>query len=58
MKTILYNTTINQTVGKIREGSYNGIWNSALSDALGWTPEHIVELEVIVTVEDRPQVLG
>ena len=47
MKTILYNTTTNQTVGKIREGYYNGIWNSALSKEAGWTPEHIVELEVI-----------
>ena len=52
MKTILYNIETNQTVGKIRQVSFNGIWNSALSETPGWLPEHIVELLVVET--DQP----
>ena len=47
MKTILFNTQTNKVAGKIREGSFNGIWNSSLSKQPGWLPEHIIELEVI-----------
>ena len=53
MKTILFNTQTSKTEGRIREGSFNGIWNSALSKEPGWTPEHIVELEVFFT--DSPE---
>lgn len=47
MKTILFNTQTSKTEGRIREGSFNGIWNSALSKEPGWTPDHIIELQVI-----------
>ena len=49
MKTVLFDTQTNKTADKIREGSYNGIWNSALSKQPGWLPEHIVELTVVET---------
>ncbi len=47
MKTILYNQLTNKTVGRIREGTFSGIWNSALSNVPGWLPDHIVELTVV-----------
>ena len=47
MKTILYNNITNEVEGKAREGSYDGIWNSALSLVPGWTPNYIIELEYI-----------
>ena len=47
MKTILFNKETNKTLGGIRQGSYTGIWNSALSLEPGWTPQHIIELTVV-----------
>jgi hypothetical protein len=52
MKTILFNTQTEETVGGFREGNYNGIWNSALSKQPGWLPEHIIELTAVEA--DRP----
>ncbi len=51
--TVLYNIVTGNTEGEIREGTFNGIWNSALSTEPGWTPEHIVELTV--TENDKPE---
>lgn len=51
MKTILYNTQTNELVGGIREGSYNGIWDSAMSQISGWFPAYISELTVVETEE-------
>ncbi len=53
MKTILFNTQTNKTVDRIREGSFTGIYNSAMSKKSGWTPKHIVELTVVQT--EKPQ---
>ncbi len=47
MKTILFNTQTGKTEGRVRECTFSDIWNSALSKEPGWTPEHIIELEVI-----------
>ncbi len=47
MKTVLFNTQTAATVGGFREGTFSGIWNSALSKVPGWLPDHIVELTVI-----------
>jgi hypothetical protein len=53
MKTTLFNTQTGNTIGGIREGSFNGIWNSALSKQPGWLPDHIIELLVVQT--DQPE---
>ena len=47
MKTILYNTSSNKLLGNVREGSYAGIWDSSISQIVGWFPIYIVELEVV-----------
>ena len=47
MKTILYNTLTEKTVGKPREGYYTGIYNSNISTVAGELPEFIIQLEVV-----------